>query len=174
MTRTISSRRHIQALVNATNGGAAIEFALIAPIFVAFMISILEAPAIIFSNMALNRMTNDVSMAVRADPGRLLSASDVRTIACGASSILINCAATKLDIQIVPLGSSIPAGSTYQRSTTVGIPDQIVLRYRWNSFLPISAIGLSSADEGALKSVSIVHPDPIRSPCPVSGGVIWC
>lgn len=159
------------------SGASAVEFAFLAPIIIGFLIAILEAPAVVFGNMSLSRMSTDIAAAIRNDQERRLNASQIRTIACGATNILIGCSPERLVVQVYPANTAAPSAfaNVYSRSSTPGTPDIVKVRYRWSSYLPVSMFALPSpANTPELTAIQAVMPDPLRGPCATTGGVIWC
>lgn len=84
---------------------AAVEFAIVAPVFLAIAFSICEAGWLmartIMQDSALNRVVRDLRLNENAS----ISASEVRSRLCDHAVILLDCE-TNTTVELVPLGGS--------------------------------------------------------------------
>jgi len=85
----------------ARSGSAAVEFALIAPVFFLFIFGIIETGLLFFAGGALQNATNDVARLVRT--GQLSGTLDVATLksdVCGEMSGLVSATTCANNLQI--------------------------------------------------------------------------
>lgn len=76
---------------NGRAGSAAIEFAVIAPVFFLLLFAILEASIIYFAQASLQYAVNDVARLVRTGQAQAMSQAAFRTQVCNDISPLLAC-----------------------------------------------------------------------------------
>ena len=90
------------AWFGARSGSAAIEFALVAPVFFLFLLGTLETGLIFFGDFVLQNATNDAARQIRTGQVALsnMSQADFKKMICtGISPLLVDCD-TKLQIDV--------------------------------------------------------------------------
>ncbi|MBU6471955.1 MAG: pilus assembly protein, partial [Alphaproteobacteria bacterium] len=102
----------------ARSGSAAVEFALIAPVFFLFVFGIIETGVLFFAGGVLQNATNDVARLVRT--GQLsgkLDAATLKADICGEMSGLIGSAACTANLEIDLRSYSNFSGASYPAVT---------------------------------------------------------
>ena len=172
---------HILRITQERHASSTIEFALVAPVMIAFFIALLELPTIAFGHASIVRISSEISMAIRADPERLLREKDIRKIACDASRIIIGCSNDRMIIQINPsnMAQISEESNAYLRSSNPYVADRIVIRYKWKGIITISILNASDKTNNnkEMFAISFVIPDQIKeveTSCKEKGGVLWC
>jgi Flp pilus assembly protein TadG len=159
---------------DAIKGSAAIEFALIAPVFFILLMGTIETGVIFFAQSTLQNAVNDAARMVRTgqtgcfttDSGgncQAMTQAQFRTQICGeASAILQDCNGTSLqfDVQAYPSGfSSANNGSPLDGSGNLPVLstfnvgaacDVVLVRafYKWPVFTPLLGFFLENAAGG--------------------------
>jgi Flp pilus assembly protein TadG len=100
MIRRIKTwRRHLKR--RSISGSAAMEFALIAPVFFAIFFAILETGLVFFANAVLQNGMQDAARLIRTGQAQgTMDATAFRTYVCGKVSSLLSCDASKLYIDV--------------------------------------------------------------------------
>ena len=145
-------RRHRRA-------SAAIEFALLAPVFIALLFAIMEVALMFFATQVLETVTQESARYVltgQAQAGGLTQAQ-FDTYVCSQIPGLFTCANLKVNVQSYPSFSSIPTGSVFDASGNFigatnycpGNAGDIVfvqLSYQWPLF--VTGLGFNMANPG--------------------------
>ena len=146
---------------DASKGSAAIEFAMVAPVFFVLLMGTIEAGVIFFAQSALQNALNDTARLVRTGQTACwtssggncvtMTAAQFRTQLCNAVSILLkNCAGSDLqfDVRAYSAGfssasnsSPLDAGGNLPALTTFNVGnacDVVLVRafYKWPVFTP--------------------------------------
>lgn len=168
-------RRSVTArLFGDRKGTAAIEMAMIGPVFALVFIGIVEVSIMGFASTMLENASTDAARLIRT--GQLAQSADpvgdFTTKLCSSLPSMIDCAKISIDVQnfanmasvdlTVPLDDN---GNPINTVFTPGGPEQITLvriAYRWNFFTPL--IGTLMSDNGTnsvlLLSTSVFQNEP--------------
>ncbi len=94
-------RRGVKRMrANARAGSAALEFALVAPVFFLLMFAIIETSIIYFAQASLQYAVNDVARLVRTGQAQSMSPSAFRTQICNDISPLLACSSSlQIDVE---------------------------------------------------------------------------
>jgi Flp pilus assembly protein TadG len=85
---------------DARGGSAALEFALVAPIFFLLMFAIIETSIIYFAQASLQYAVNDVARLVRTGQAQAMSQSTFRTQICNDIAPLLACSGNlQIDVE---------------------------------------------------------------------------
>lgn len=115
-SRLSRMRSHMRA--HARSGSAAIEFAMIAPVFFLLLFGIIEVGVMFFANSALQNATDDVARLIRT--GQIsghLTANDLRTRICAEVAGLISSSDCAANLQVDLRAYSSFSGSGYPSVT---------------------------------------------------------
>ena len=166
-------RRH------ARSGSAAIEFAMIAPVFFLFLMGIIETGVIFFAGSALQNATDDAARLIRT--GQLsgnLTASELRTQICSEVDGLIAKTTCENNLQVDLHAYSNFSSATYGSVTkpdgsidtsklsvsTIGSCQVVLMRsfYPWSIMTPLMAPLLSNMPNGEhlLASAAAFRTEP--------------
>ncbi|PYF01733.1 Flp pilus assembly protein TadG [Rhodopseudomonas faecalis] len=164
MSSTTESRAPMTKLLRfrrSDNASAAVEFALIAPMFFGLLFAILETAMVFFAGQALETATQDASRAFLTDQVQSQGTprEDFKQMICNEASALFNCAKLDIDVQSYPPGSPIIMNSPNQGGTynannlayqppPAGSQNTVVIRvfYQWPIF--VTALGYKIANIG--------------------------
>jgi Flp pilus assembly protein TadG len=88
-------------------GSAAVEFALVAPVFFALLFAIIETAIVFFAGQVLETMTANASRLIMTGTEQNTVASalqkdDFKQKVCGPAPVLFSCANISVDVQTVP------------------------------------------------------------------------
>ena len=150
--------RRLRRGLRDTRGTAAIEFAMIAPVFFLLMFASFETGMTYFANMTLENGVMEAARLVRTGQAQQsgMSASEFRTYLCDRVDMLLSCDADKLFIDVQAFSSFGGAGyqdefddngdlngnlnnfNTGQSSASAGAQDIVLVRafYKWPLFSP--------------------------------------
>lgn len=188
MTFAARCRRLCRRLkADAIKGSAAIEFAMVAPVFFILLMGTIEAAVIFFSQSVLQNAVNDTSRLIRTGQSacwttsggncQTMTAAQFRTRLCSeASTLLKNCdgADLQLDVRAYPAGfagasNSSPLDADGNLSPlsnfNVGNPCDVVLvraYYKWPVFTPGLSFFLANVTGGyhLLSSAAAFRNEP--------------
>ena len=146
---------------DANKGSAAIEFAMVAPIFFVLLMGTIEAGIMFFAQSALQNALNDAARLVRTgqtacftkDSGGncvAMTAAQFRTQLCSeVSAILLDCSTTGVQFDINAYSSGFSSASNASPLTAGNLPnlttfnvgvacDVVLIRafYKWPVFTP--------------------------------------
>jgi Flp pilus assembly protein TadG len=136
---------------DSERGGAAIEFAMVAPPFMLLLGVIMETGLMMFTEYAVQSAVADSSRLVRTGQaqGGALSAAQFKTKICDTAGILIDCSNkvyvyVRSDANFATLKANLPAFNSIGPSLTVGVtpptcynpgqpsqPAAVVATYDW-------------------------------------------
>ena len=91
-------------------GSAAVEFALVAPVFFALLFAIIETAIIFFAGQVLETVTQDSARMIMTGQAQTggFSQAQFKTFVCGKISVLFDCAnGIYVDVQSYPGFSSV-------------------------------------------------------------------
>jgi Flp pilus assembly protein TadG len=149
---TAALRRALRRFRRNRRGSAAVEFALVAPVFFALLFAIIETAIVFFAGQVLETVTQDSArfiMTGQAQTGGY-SQSQFKTYVCGKISVLFDCVnGVYVDVQNYPafsgvsISDPIDAGKNFvpPNNYSPGGPGDIVvvrLFYQW----PLVVTGL--------------------------------
>jgi len=156
-SKTWKLRRIRRALGNS-RGVAAIEFAMIAPVFFLLLFASFETGLTYFANMVLENGVMESARLIRTGQAQQnnMSATEFRTELCDRVDILLSCDADRLYVDVRSFSSFGGAGyqdeyddngdlsgnlnsfNTGQSSATAGAQDIVLVRafYKWPLFSP--------------------------------------
>ncbi|HVA11925.1 MAG TPA: TadE/TadG family type IV pilus assembly protein [Stellaceae bacterium] len=167
----------VRRLVRSGDGATAIEFALIAPPFLAMLVAILETGMVFFFQQVLQTSTTQAArliMTGQAQTQKLTSAQFVQDV-CSDAGALFNCANLYANVQTFTSFSGMSMGSPVQNGTfsssnlsfSPGGPGDIVLVQVFYQ-LPVSTaplgFSLASTNTGnaLLMATSVFRNEPYQ------------
>jgi Flp pilus assembly protein TadG len=163
-------------------GSAAVQFALVAPLFFALLFAIIEVAMVFFANQILETGTQDTARSILThqlqdqNPTSSQQAQKVHDELCSRVQILLTCSGVLLDVRSYPAGDpfTVPplfdgGGNAITSNFTFQLPDPnssniVVVRafYRWP--LLFTNLGFSLANIGVdkrlLTSTSAFRVEP--------------
>jgi Flp pilus assembly protein TadG len=89
----------------AAKGSAAVEFALVAPMFLALLFAIIETGLMFFAGQVLENGTQDTGRAFYLS--QKVTAEEIKTNLCGRVKPLLDCNKISLELQSFPQGAAI-------------------------------------------------------------------
>jgi Flp pilus assembly protein TadG len=146
-------RKALRRFHRNRRGSAAVEFALVAPVFLALLFAILETAIVFFGGQVLETMTQNSArqiMTGQAQTAALTQAQFHDTVVCGQIPALFTCNNIYVDVRSYPafsnvtINNQIDSGNNFinDMQYNPGGPSNIVvvrLFYQW----PIFVTGLS-------------------------------
>lgn len=153
-----ATRKALRRFRRNRRGSAAVEFAIVAPIFFALLFAIIETAIVFFAGQVLETVTQDSARMILTGQAQNAgySAAQFKTYVCGKVSVLFDCAnGISVDVQSYPafsgvsVGNPIDAGKNFvpPNNYNPGGPGDIVvvrLFYQWPLF--VTGLGLNIAD----------------------------
>jgi Flp pilus assembly protein TadG len=153
-------RRRCVAFIKDQKGATAVEFALIAPAFIALLVALIQTFLVFFAQELLEAVVQQSSRLILTGQvqSQQMSAATFKQAVCGEVVILFNCSGLMVDVQVVPTLTSTNTSSptlTYTNGQvsntwqfnpgTAG--DLVVVRvmYLWPVFL--GPLGFNLADQ---------------------------
>src|SRR5215211_9542134 len=90
---TTSLRKAFRVFRRNRRGSAAVEFALVAPVFFALLFAIIETALVFFANQVLETVTQDSARMIMTGQAQTggFSQSQFKTFVCGKISVLFDC-----------------------------------------------------------------------------------
>src|ERR1700730_11231665 len=154
---TASVRKALRRFHRNRRGSAAVEFALVAPVFFALLFAIIETAIVFFAGQVLETVTQNSArliMTGQAQTGGWLAA-DFHSKVCGQIPALFNCANVYVDVQSYSTFSSINISSQIDSNNNFinnmqyspGTQGQVVvlrLFYQWPLF--VTGLGYNIAN----------------------------
>jgi Flp pilus assembly protein TadG len=145
-------RKALRRFRRNRRGSAAVEFALVAPVFFALLFAIIETAIVFFAGQVLETVTQDSSRMIMTGQAQTggFSQAQFKTYVCGKISVLFDCASgIFIDVKSYPAFSNvsitepIDAGKNFvaPNNYSPGGPGDIVvvrLFYKW----PLIVTGL--------------------------------
>jgi Flp pilus assembly protein TadG len=149
---TATVRKALRRFRRNRRGSAAVEFALVAPVFFALLFAIIETAIVFFASQVLETVTQDSARMILTGQAQNAgySQSQFKTYVCGKINVLFDCAnGVYVDVKSYPAFSSISisdpidAGKNFvpPNNYSPGGPGDIVvvrLFYQW----PLIVTGL--------------------------------
>ena len=139
-------------------GSAAVEFALVAPVFFALLFAIIETAIVFFASQVLETVTQDSARMIMTGQAQVAgySASQFKDYVCGKVSVLFDCAnGIYVDVQSYPAFSGVSISDPIDASKNFvpsnnyspgGPGDIVVVRlfYQWPLF--VTGLGYNIAN----------------------------
>jgi Flp pilus assembly protein TadG len=129
-------------------GSAAVEFALVAPVFFALLFAIIETALVFFASQVLETITQDSARQILTGQAQTagLTQAQFKTFVCGKIPALFTCGNVYVDVQSYPAFSSVAINSQIDGANNFvnnmqycpGNPGDIVvvrLFYQWPLFV---------------------------------------
>lgn len=90
-------------------GSAAVQFALVAPLFFAVIFAIIETALVYFAGQILETGTRDTARIILTHQAQdsSMSAPDFKTTLCNSVSMLLNCNLLSVDVRSYPVSTTI-------------------------------------------------------------------
>ena len=154
---TASARTVLRRFRRNRRGSAAVEFALVAPVFFALLFAIIETAIIFFASQVLETVTQDSARQIMT--GQAQSAAytqaQFKTFLCGKIPALFDCANVYVDVKSYPAFASvsiadpIDAGKNFVPNMSYSpgsAGDIVVVRvfYQWPLF--VTGLGYNIAN----------------------------
>jgi len=153
ISRSASLRRLLRRFRRSGRASAAVEFALVAPIFFALLFAIIETALLFFAGQVLETVTQDSARMILTGQAQQAAYTQQKfaNYVCGQSevSVLFDCSKIYIDVQSYPSFSSVTINNQIDNSGNFinnmqyspgGAGDIVVVRlfYQW----PIYVTGL--------------------------------
>ena len=162
MPPAVSLKTLLRRFRRHRRGSAAVEFALVAPIFFALLFAIVEVALMFFATQVLETVTQASAryvMTGQAQSGSLTQAQ-FRSYVCGQIPALFTCANVQINVQSYPSFASIPGSSVYDANGNfVGATNYcpgnagnivfVSLSYQWPLF--VTGLGFNMSNPGTTK-----------------------
>ena len=150
-------------------GSAAVEFALVAPVFFALLFAIIETAIVFFAGQVLETIAQDSARQIMTGQAQTAgyTPAQFKTFACGKIPALFKCTDLYVDVQSYPAFSSVKisdpiAGGVFQPAmgyTPGAAGDIVVVRlfYQWPLFVTGLGYDIANlADSKRLLSATVV------------------
>lgn len=143
-------------------GSAAVEFALVAPVFFALLFAIVEVALMFFASQVLETVTQTSARYILTGQaqGASMTQSQFKTYVCGQIPALFTCANVKVNVQSYPSFGSISNSSVFDASGNFTGPTNycpgnagdivfVSLSYQWPLF--VTGLGFNMSNPGTTK-----------------------
>jgi Flp pilus assembly protein TadG len=106
---TFTVRSALRRFRRNRRGSAAVEFALVAPVFFALLFAIIETAMVFFAGQVLENMTQDSARMIMTGQAQTASytAAQFKTYLCGKIPALFTCADLYVDVKSYPAFTSV-------------------------------------------------------------------
>jgi Flp pilus assembly protein TadG len=137
-------------------GASAVEFAIVAPLFLALLFAIIETALMFFAGQVLETMTQDAARMILTGQAQTANyqQTDFKTYVCNQIPALFSCANLIVNVQSFPSPASASYMSLFDASCNTptlsyspGGPGDLVLiqvAYKWQLF--VTGFGYNIAD----------------------------
>jgi Flp pilus assembly protein TadG len=146
---TATVRKTLRRFRRNRRGSAAVEFALVAPVFFALLFAIIETAIVFFAGQVLETVTQDSSRMIMTGQAQVAGygKAEFKTYVCGKINVLFDCAGgISIDVQSYPgfsgvsISDPIDSGKNFvpPDNYNAGGPGDIVvvrLFYQWPLFV---------------------------------------
>jgi len=177
-------------------GSAAVEFALVAPMFFALLFAIIETGLVFFANQVLETLTQDSARVIQTgqamtpggvsakQTGPLTEAQFMSQVVCPNIPALLSCDKIQIDVESYPPTQAWPASFSNQidsngnfitsnlQYNTGGPCDVVIVRlfYQWPLFVTGLGYNISnlSGDKRLLWGSAAFRNEPYAGACPSS------
>lgn len=139
-----SFRRLLRRFRRNRKGASALEFAIVAPIFLALLFAIIETALMFFASQVLETVTQDAAREIMTGQaqGAGMSQSQFATYVCGQVPALFNCNNITIDVQ------------SYSSFSQISFPNQIDS----HGNLITSNLGYNPGGPGCTVLVRVFYP----------------
>jgi Flp pilus assembly protein TadG len=146
-------------------GSAAVEFALVAPVFFALLFAIIETAIVFFAGQVLETITQDSARQILTGQAQTAGSTqaDFKTLVCSKIPALFSCGNIYVDVESFPAFSNVSITSHVDGScnfTTMqyspgGPGDTVVVQlfYQWPLF--VTGLGYNITNCGSSKRLLI-------------------
>jgi Flp pilus assembly protein TadG len=155
---TATVRKALRRFRRNRRGSAAVEFALVAPVFFALLFAIIETAIVFFAGQVLETVTQDSARMIMTGQAQVAGygQAEFKTYVCGKISVLFDCVnGISIDVQSYPsfsgvsISNPIDAGKNFvpPNNYSAGGPGDIVvvrLFYQWPLF--VTGLGYNIAN----------------------------
>jgi len=154
---TVSVLKILSQFRRNRRGSAAVEFALVAPVFFALLFAIIETAIVFFAGQVLETVTQDSARMIMTGQAQTAAytATQFKTFVCGKIPALFTCDLVYVDVQSYPaftsvvINNQIDAGSNFinnMQYSPGGPGDIVVVRlfYQWPLF--VTGLGYNIAN----------------------------
>jgi Flp pilus assembly protein TadG len=155
---TASVRNILRRFRRNRRGSAAVEFALVAPVFFALLFAIIETATVFFAGQVLETIAQNSARMVLTGQAQTAAYTQAqfKTYVCGQIPVLFNCDGISVDVQSygnsfasVTLNSQIDASNNFVNNMQYnpgGPGDVVVVRlfYQWPLF--VTGLGYNIAN----------------------------
>jgi Flp pilus assembly protein TadG len=157
-----AARKALRRFRRNRRGSAAVEFALIAPVFFALLFAIIETALVFFAGQVLETGVQDSGRLIFTNQSNCagMSAVDFKQNVCDRISALMSCSGVDIDVRSYPAGTAITitepidASGNYSPNFVYQPPlcnstnDTVVVRgfYQWP--LVVTGLGYNIANIG--------------------------
>jgi Flp pilus assembly protein TadG len=180
---TASFRNLLRRFRHSRRGSAALQFALVAPVFFALLIAIIETAIVFFASQLLETYTQEAARLVltgQAQNGtynsQALFLKNFQNNVC--SNILFNCSSISIDVKnydsfgLIAITSQINSSGNFDTSTLTYCPGNagriVVVRlfYQWPLF--VTGLGYNIANltgnQRLLQATAVFQNEPFTAP----------
>jgi Flp pilus assembly protein TadG len=151
-------RKALRRFRRNRRGSAAVEFALVAPVFFALLFAIIETAIVFFAGQVLETVTQDSARMIMTGQAQVAGygQAQFKTYVCGKITVLFDCVnGISIDVQSYPsfsgvsISNPIDAGKNFvpPNNYSAGGPGDIVvvrLFYQWPLF--VTGLGYNIAN----------------------------
>jgi Flp pilus assembly protein TadG len=154
---TTSLQKVLRRFRRNRRGSAAVEFALVAPVFFALLFAIIETSIVFFANQVLETMTQNSARMIMTGQaqGAGFTQSQFKTYVCGQIPALFTCGNVYVDVRSYPAFTSVTVNSPVDGAGNFinnmqynpgGASDIVVVRlfYQWPLF--VTGLGYNIAN----------------------------
>lgn len=167
-----SARR--RGFLGNRSGATAVEFAVLAPVFIAVIGATLETALVFFAGQALDSAVHDSARLIRTGQAQEMSAQGYREAVCGRLYGLFNCGELQVSVRPLPSFSSFAPSQPTDPDTGAwtmtpqfepGASAQIMMveaYYKWPAIISIPGltIGLQADGTRLLGAARIFRNEP--------------
>jgi len=159
---TVKARERARHFSRDRKGSAAIEFAVVAPLFFALLFAIIESALVFFAGQVLETAVQDSARKILTGQAQNanFSAAQFKTELCGRISALLNCSGgVFIDVQsypsfsVVEITDPVDSGKNFvptMRYAPGGAGDIVVVRafYQWQLYVTGLGYDISNLSGG--------------------------
>jgi Flp pilus assembly protein TadG len=175
----VSLKNLLRRFSRHRRGSAAVEFALVAPVFFALLFAIVEVATMFFASQVLETVTQTSAryiMTGQAQSGALTQ-SQFKSYVCTQIPALFTCANVQIDVESAPSFGSISNNNPYDANGNFSGPTSycpgnagdivfVRLSYQWPLF--VTGLGFNMSNPGSnkkwLTSTAAFQNEPFSAP----------
>jgi Flp pilus assembly protein TadG len=163
---TASIQKILRRFRRNRRGSAAVEFALVAPVFFALLFAIIETAIVFFAGQVLETMTQNSARMIMTGQAQTAAYTQAqfKTYVCGQIPALFSCPSVYVDVQSYPAFANINISSQIDGSNNFvnnmqyspgGPGDIVVVRlfYQWPLF--VTGLGYNIANLSGSKRLLV-------------------